>query len=198
MANADRVLLVSGSPRRRELLATIEVLFEVYDADIDETRRPGEEPQDYTIRLAREKAMAGVAVKGHDVPALGADTIVLVDAQVMGKPDSPGHAAQMLRRLSGRRHQVITSVAVMGRDQQLDHRTQCSWVEFGEIPGAWIEQYCQRAEPMDKAGAYAVQGLSAQWIRHIEGSYSGVMGLPLFETSQLLRQAGLSLIGPGD
>lgn len=197
MSTPEKVLLVSASPRRRELLAMIEVQFDVYNADIDETRQEWEEPESYAMRMAREKAMTGIRMRGNGLPALGADTIVLLDDAVMGKPADRDKAEAMLSRLSGRRHQVITAVALARDEQLMDDCLHRSWVDFDAIPEDWIKHYAKQDEPMDKAGAYAVQGLAAQWIRRIEGSFSGIMGLPLFETSQLLRAAGFSLSGRG-
>jgi len=187
------VLLASGSPRRRELLSLIGVRFLVYAADIDESRQPGESPADYVLRLAVEKAQAGQARQDSDLPALGADTIVLLDDEILGKPRSRAHAREMLQRLSGNCHEVYSGVALVRAGGFVGQRLNRTRVCFGEIPAPWIEQYCAGDEPMDKAGAYAVQGLAAQWVSQIDGSYSGVMGLPLFETAALLREAGVSL-----
>lgn len=195
MSAIEQILLVSASPRRRELLGTIEVSFEVYNADIDETCGEQEEPEAYATRMAREKALAGIAAHGDRRPALGADTIVLLDDEMLLKPQGRDDARRMLEALSGRRHQVITAVALATSLTSMEERISRSWVEIDRIPEAWLEHYCTLDEPMDKAGAYAIQGLTAQWVRRIEGSYSGVMGLPLFETAQLLRQAGLTLMG---
>jgi septum formation protein len=198
MSSVERILLVSGSPRRRELLETIEVSFDVYNADIDETRLPQEQPEAYAVRLAREKALAGIAARGQRWPALGADTIVLLDDEMLLKPVDRQDARRMLDALSGRRHQVISAVALATSPAAVEQCVNRSWVEMDSIPEAWLDHYCKLDEPMDKAGAYAIQGLAAQWVRRVEGSYSGVMGLPLFETARLLRQAGLALTGrPG-
>lgn len=187
----NELLLVSGSPRRRELLRMIGVPFEAFDADIDETRRPGEGPADYAVRLAGEKARAGIAARGADRPALGADTIVVLDGEILVKPVDRADARVMLGRLSGRTHEVLSAVHVERPDGAARHALNRSRVSFGELPASWVEGYSELDEPMDKAGAYAVQGLFGQWIRHIDGSYSGVMGLPLFETAELLRWAGV-------
>lgn len=195
MTTEADILLVSGSPRRRELLGLLGVRFEVLDADIDETRRPGEDPAPYAERLAREKALAGIARRGASRPALGADTIVLVDGEVLLKPVDRADARRMLQTLSGRSHEVFSGVAVALDADRVHQRMNRTRVEFGDIPRHWIDAYVGLDEPMDKAGAYAVQGLASQWIRCIEGSYSGVMGLPLFETAELLRLAGLELTG---
>jgi len=144
-------------------------------------------------RMAREKASAGFEWAGGTTPSLGADTIVLLDSDILGKPVSPAEAEIMLQRLAGRTHEVYSAVAlVLGLGpERLLAALNITAVTFGAMPGTWIKRYCQSAEPMDKAGAYAVQGGAGQYIRCIEGSYSGVMGLPLYETAQLLREAGL-------
>ncbi|MEE4173945.1 MAG: nucleoside triphosphate pyrophosphatase [Xanthomonadales bacterium] len=185
------LLLVSASPRRRELLALIGVRFEVRPADIDETPLPGERPDALALRLAEGKLRAGIQAHGEHRPALGADTIVLLDDEVLGKPPDRDAAASMLARLSGNTHEVLSAVAVHRPDGEVRSALNRTRVTFGEIPGDWIDRYTRLDEPMDKAGAYAIQGLTAQWIRHIEGSYSGVMGLPLYETAELLRWAGV-------
>lgn len=192
----NELLLVSGSPRRRELLRMIDMPFVAHDADIDERRRPGEAPEALALRLAAEKARAGVAVHGLDRPALGADTIVLLDGDILGKPVDRDDARAMLRRLSGATHEVLSAVAVLRPDGALRDALNRTRVTFASIPEAWIDAYCELEEPMDKAGAYAIQGLTAQWVRHIDGSYSGVMGLPVFETAELLRWAGLQASSP--
>ena len=191
MNKIHSILLASGSPRRRELLRQLAVTFTVAAADIDESLVEGETPKDYVLRLAREKALAGFAQNGGQVPALGSDTIVLLDGQILGKPESRTEAESMLQSLSGQTHHVYSAVALaLSLDNVLD-TLNITAVTFGKMPAKWIKQYCQSDEPMDKAGAYAVQGGTGQYIRHIEGSYSGVMGLPLFETAELLRRAGL-------
>jgi septum formation protein len=187
----NELLLVSGSPRRRELLQMIGVPFEAFDADIDETRQPGEAPEALALRLAREKAEAGVNARGRERPALGADTIVVLDGEILVKPVDRADARHMLTRLSGATHEVFSAVAVLRGDGQARDALNRTRVTFGVLPPGWIDAYCRQPEPMDKAGAYAIQGLAAQWVRHIDGSYSGVMGLPLFETAELLRWSGL-------
>ena len=191
MNKIHSILLASGSPRRRELLKQLAVTFKVAAADIDESIIDGETPEDYVVRLAREKALAGFEQNGGLMPALGSDTIVLLDGQILGKPETRAEAESMLQSLSGQTHQVYSAVALaLEADNVLD-TLNITAVTFGKMPVQWIRQYCQGDEPMDKAGAYAVQGGTGQYIRRIEGSYSGVMGLPLFETAELLRRAGL-------
>ncbi len=185
------IILASGSPRRRELLKQLAVTFTVAAADIDESITGGEKPQDYVLRLAREKALAGFKQAGGTIPALGSDTIVLLGGEILGKPESRNEAENMLQRLSGQTHHVYSAVAVALQEDNVLDTLNITAVTFGEMPAEWIKQYCQSDEPMDKAGAYAVQGGTGQYICRIDGSYSGVMGLPLFETAELLRRAGL-------
>ena len=191
MKSQHTILLASGSPRRRELLRQLAVNFEVAAADIDESPIDGETPRDYVMRLSREKALAGYAQNGGNLPVLGSDTIVLLDGEILGKPVSRQEAEKMLQRLSGRTHEVYSGVALVLNDETVLDDLNITAVTFGDMPVSWIRQYCQGDEPMDKAGAYAVQGGTGQYISRIEGSYSGVMGLPLFETAGLLRRAGL-------
>ena len=191
MNSQNSIILASGSPRRRELLTQLAVNFQVAAADIDESYIQGETPRDYVMRLSREKAMAGFNQGGAGLPVMGSDTIVLLDGEILGKPESRLEAETMLQRLSGRTHEVYSGVALVVNPESVLDTLNITAVTFGEMPLAWISQYCQTEEPMDKAGAYAVQGATGQYIRRIEGSYSGVMGLPLFETAELLRRAGL-------
>ena len=185
------ILLASGSPRRRELLTQLGVTFRVAPADIDESIIDGETPKAHVVRLAREKAQAGFRQSGGVLPTLGSDTIVLLDGEILGKPESRAQAASMLQRLSDHTHHVYSAVAIALQSGEVLETLNITAVTFGHMPTEWVRQYCQGDEPMDKAGAYAVQGGAGQYIRRIEGSYSGVMGLPLFETADLLRQAGI-------
>ena len=190
--------LASASPRRRELLAQAgyvpEVLRLAPERAIDETPLPGEPPLVYVKRLARDKALAGVAelVAGGRVPApvLGADTTVTLAGEIFGKPLDAADAAAILGRLSGREHQVLTAVALADGDR-VDLRISVSRVRFDRLSDAEIRAYVASGESIDKAGAYAIQGRAACFVEHLEGSYSGVMGLPLFETADLLAQAGI-------
>jgi septum formation protein len=191
MKSKHTILLASGSPRRRELLKQLAVNFEVASADIDESPIKGETPRDYVMRLSREKALAGYKKIGGNLPVLGSDTIVLLDGEILGKPESRSEAEKMLQRLSGRTHDVYSGVALVINNETVLDDLNITAVTFGDMPVSWIRRYCQGDEPMDKAGAYAVQGGTGQYISRIEGSYSGVMGLPLFETAGLLRRAGL-------
>ncbi len=185
------ILLASASPRRRELLRQLAVTFKVEAADIDESIMDGETPREYVLRLSREKALAGFSQCGGAMPTLGSDTIVLLDDEILGKPGSRAEAESMLKRLSGNTHHVYSAVALVLKPDKVMETLNITAVTFGDMPDSWIRQYCQSNEPMDKAGAYAVQGGTGQYIRRIEGSYSGVMGLPLYETAELLRRAGL-------
>jgi septum formation protein len=185
------IILASGSPRRRELLKQLAVNFEVAAADIDESFIEGETAHEYVLRLSREKALAGFTQCAGRLPALGSDTIVVLDGEILGKPETRKDAVGMLQRLSGRTHQVYSGVALAVDAETVLDTLNMTEVTFGEMPELWIRQYCEGDEPMDKAGAYAVQGATGQYIRRIEGSYSSVMGLPLFETAELLRRAGL-------
>lgn len=191
MNTTPLIMLASGSPRRRELLKQLDVTFTVTAANIDESVNPGEQPRDYVLRLAREKARAGFEQSMGLMPTLGSDTIVLLDGEILGKPESRTEAETMLQNLSGQTHHVYSSVALVQSSDTILDTLNITAVTFGDMPLEWIRQYCQGDEPMDKAGAYAVQGGAGQYIRRIDGSYSAVMGLPLFETAQLLRSAGL-------
>jgi septum formation protein len=186
-------LLVSASPRRRELLGLLGARFSVFNADVDESHLPGEAPGDYVLRLARAKALAGLPPVRPGMPTLGADTVVLLDDCILGKPGSHAEACAMLRRLSDRTHEVLSALAVAVSADQVEARLDRTRVTFGRIPEDWIQAYCAGDEPMDKAGSYAIQGQAAQWVSRIEGSYSSVMGLPLFDAVQLLRNAGVAL-----
>jgi len=187
------IILASESPRRRELLDLIGVRYGVLAAGVDESVLGDESPEQHVVRLALAKAVAGRERGGDGLPVLGADTVVLLDEAILGKPRTAAEAADMLRRLAGRAHHVLSAVAVIACDGTVGQRLNRTSVEFGDIPARWIDQYCRSGEPMDKAGAYAIQGRMAQWVRRIDGSYSGVMGLPLFETAELLRECGVNL-----
>ncbi|CBV41797.1 Maf family protein [Halomonas elongata] len=184
------IRLASASPRRRELLAGIEVSVEVRPMDIDETPLEGESPEAYVTRLAREKAAAGHRSGG--LPTLGADTAVVRDGEILGKPADAEQAAAMLGSLAGRTHEVMTAVAVCGPAGMLT-RCVCSRVTLREIDAAEIEAYWRTGEPADKAGGYAIQGRGAVFVTHLEGSHSAVVGLPLCETADLLSRQGVPL-----
>ncbi len=199
-----KIYLASKSPRRRELLRQIGVDFELMllrsdgprGADVTEEVLPGEAAEDYVLRVANEKAdfAFDLARRRHlkPRPVLSADTTVAIDGVILGKPTNRTEAEAMLRQLSGRTHQVLTSVAVR-YGTYAGSVTQVSQVRFAQLSDADIQAYCATTEPYDKAGGYGIQGLAAVFIEHIEGSHSGIMGLPLSETAQLLREAGLKL-----
>jgi septum formation protein len=180
--------LASQSPRRRELLTQIGIAHDVLAVTVDESPRPGEAPAEYVLRLALAKARAGRALR-PDRPVLGADTAVVVDDRILGKPRDRNDALAMLGSLAGRGHRVLTAVALIGDREET--RLSVSHVRFRPIDESEAAAYWATGEPADKAGGYAVQGLGAVFVESIAGSYSGVMGLPLFETGELLRRAGI-------
>jgi septum formation protein len=184
-----RVVLASSSPRRRELLNLIGIAHDVRPANLDETRRPRESPQHHAERLAREKAGA-VAVRDPDVVTIAADTIVVIDRKVLGKPLDRMDAARMLRMLSGRRHTVLTAVAV-ARGEQLESAVEEVRVKFRRLSEDEIDEYIATGEPMDKAGAYGIQGFGATIVERVEGDYFAVMGLPLVTLVRLLDAVGV-------
>lgn len=185
------LVLASQSPRRRELLDQIGVSHRVVTVEVDESPLPGEVPAVHVERLARAKAMAGVAAAGAD-PVLGADTVVVLDDDVLGKPTDREDALAMLARLSGRRHEVLTAVVLATSADRVSCRLSVSHVTFRTLGSEEIVAYWASGEPADKAGAYAIQGRAGLFVTRLEGSYSGVMGLPLFETGELLHAAGLA------
>jgi septum formation protein len=183
--------LASQSPRRRELLQQIGVAHQVVSADVIEVPRMQESPSDYVQRLAREKAEAGLAsVKRLALapkPVLGADTIVVINNEILEKPQSPEHAAEMLRKLAGTTHQVMTAVA-MAADNKLEIKLSVTDVVFRALSEQEIAAYWASGEPRDKAGGYAIQGLGAVFVQQIRGSYTGVVGLPIEQTVLLLNE----------
>jgi septum formation protein len=181
------LVLASASPRRRELLLNAGIAFIVQPADIPENLQPGEQPQAFAERLAREKAMAVFKHRPDDV-VLGADTIVVVDGEILGKPRHRDDASRMLQMLSGRQHQVITGVCLVGQLIPADIRSATTLVTMAQLSGTDIQAYIESGEPMDKAGAYAIQGIASRWITKIEGDYSNVVGLPIPLLWQMLRQ----------
>jgi len=187
-----QLILASSSPRRRELLDQIQVSYKALPVNIDESHIPDESAEQYVKRLATEKAEAGYAKNPHCI-VLGSDTIVLIGSTILGKPENKEHGIEMLSLLSGNTHQVITAVAVHSSDYKACVMS-LSEVEFAELTAQQIEAYWQTGEPEDKAGAYGVQGIAAQFIKRIVGSYSSIMGLPLFETAQLLEKSGIKLL----
>ena len=180
-----KLYLASASPRRRELLAQLGIAFERLVADIDETPLAGEAPADYVERLARAKAQAALGQATAPWPVLGADTIVVADGQLLGKPRDRADAHRMLRLLSGRTHQVLTGIALVA-DDYCRTRVVTTNVSFTTLTEADIEAYWQTGEPADKAGSYGIQGIGGKFVSRIEGSYFAVVGLPLLETGQLI------------
>ncbi|QNH00540.1 Maf family protein [Pseudomonas sediminis] len=187
------LFLASASPRRRELLAQIAVPCVTQIASIDETPLPDEPPAAYVERLAREKARAGLLALGErkDAVVLGADTAVVLDGRILGKPADFAESRAMLQALSGRSHQVMTAVALVGGDREAA-RVVSSEVSFRPISEAEIEAYWASGEPCDKAGSYGIQGLAAVFVNRLQGSYSAVVGLPLCETAELLGEFGIA------
>lgn len=179
------VWLASGSPRRQELLTQLGVAFTRIVPGVEEMRRADESAQQYVVRLAQDKARAGVALADNDLPVLGADTIVIFNGEVLEKPRDEAHAAEMLRKLSGQTHQVMTAVAVADSRQVLDCLVVTE-VTFRALSEQDIAHYVASGEPLDKAGAYGIQGAGGCFVRKINGSYHAVVGLPLVETWELL------------
>jgi len=189
------LLLASASPRRRELLAQIGVPTQRVHCEVDEQVMPDELPAAYVERVTRDKVLAGVAASPVGAVVLAADTAVVLDEQILGKPRDREHAAQMLAALSDREHQVLTAVAV-ARGEQVELRLVTTQVRFRCLSAAEIAAYWASGEPADKAGAYGIQGLGAVFVAHISGSYSAVVGLPLLETAALLEGFGISCWQP--
>jgi septum formation protein len=201
----NKIYLASKSPRRRELLRQIGIEFELLmlrdqtprGPEVSEVVLPNERAEDYVKRVTMEKASFAQQTmwwrKLPNRPILAADTTVVLDGRILGKPADEAEAFDMMRALSGRTHQVLTHVVVLHQDQTFQI-TQRSDVAFTALPDHAIRAYCATAEPYDKAGGYGIQGTAALFVQDIAGSYSGIMGLPLFETGQLLEQAGLRIL----
>ena len=191
MTNPD-IYLASNSPRRRELLTQIGVRFAVIAVELDEEPLGNEPPEAYVLRVARDKARAGRALLGSAprVPVLAADTAVVIDDRILGKPRTREEAAAMMQRLSGRTHRVLSGVALA--DGQERQALSVSEVTFRVITPEEARAYWETGEPADKAGGYGIQGLGALFVSELRGSYSGVMGLPLFETAGLLSEVGIA------
>ena len=197
----SRIYLASRSPRRRELLHQIHVNFEILlfrgglreDIDVSEDLMAGESPADYVQRVAQAKALAGLERVGSrrllPRPVLAADTTIELDGRIIGKPENAEHAEQILAQLSGRAHQVLTAVALVDLDQ-VEYQLCVSQVRFRPLDAGEIRRYVATGEPLDKAGAYAIQGRAGMLISEMHGSYSGIMGLPLYETAALLAKFG--------
>lgn len=188
-----QIILASASPRRRELLDQINIKAIVQAVDIDESQKQDEPVNEYVERLAMEKAQCGfdTIINEDALPVLGSDTVVEIDGVILGKPENRQHAEVMLQQLSGKKHNVHTSVAIVTKDRSII-ATSSSQVHFKNLELQEIESYLASAEADDKAGAYAIQGIAAQFVKNINGSYSGVMGLPLYETVELLKQCGIA------
>jgi septum formation protein len=201
--SSGRIYLASRSPRRRELLKQAGIAFDLLlmradlrrGVDVDETPLADETPIVYVTRIAAAKADTGwrqVEMRRLPPnPVLAADTTVVLDGEILGKPNDALHAQELLRRLSGRTHQVLSAIAV-ARKGQVETALSSSTVEFRELDDGEIRRYAASGEPLDKAGGYAVQGRAAVFVRAITGSYSGIMGLPLYETAELLRRCGVA------
>jgi len=195
MPDTPDIYLASASSRRRELLTQIGVRFEMLAVDVEECRSATETPEDYVQRVALAKAQAGWAVLGDRVPrpVLGADTEVVIDGEVLGKPQDCAHGIAMLTRLSGRSHEVLSAVAVVAGSRVLT-RLSRSTVTFRELTTQECLAYWETGEPAGKAGGYAIQGRGALFISALNGSYSGVMGLPLCETGEVLSLLGINVL----
>lgn len=189
------LILASQSPRRRELLAQLGLRVQTRPADINEVPAAGETPAAYALRMALEKAQAASRVADADLPVLGADTDVVIDGEILGKPGSREQGIAMLLRLAGRVHEVYSAVALGSQERWLT-RLSVTEVHFGPITPAQAAAYWASGEPADKAGGYGIQGLGACFVREIRGSYSGVVGLPIYETCELLRAFGIEVLQP--
>ena len=182
------IVLASQSPRRTQLLTMLGIRHDVAPADVDETPRPGESPHDLAVRLARTKALT-IAARHPGRLVLGADTVVVLDGAMLGKPGSPAEAEAMLARLAGREHQVVTAVA-LARDTAADHRVDTTRVWFRALDAATIRDYVATGEPLDKAGSYGLQGFGGLLVERIDGDCFGVIGLPIRLVADLLAAAG--------
>jgi len=183
------LVLASASPRRQELLRNAGITFTVQPADVDETPLANEGPRECAERLAREKALKVAQTRRQDL-VLGADTVVVVDGMILGKPTDRGDAVRMLRLLASRTHQVITGVCLVQPDRHPRIASEITLVTMGEISDQEIRDYVDTGEPMDKAGAYAIQGWASRWIPRIEGDYSNVVGLPVAMVYRMLQENG--------
>ena len=186
-----RLVLASASPRRAELLRAAQIDFDVVVANIDESVRGREHPEEHARRLARAKAMDVLRRVAEERPVLAADTIVAVGGEILGKPVDENDARRMLRMLSGRAHDVVTAVCLAGRAHGLLIEHELTTVEFGPLSDAEIAWYAASGEPMDKAGGYAIQGLASRFVNRISGSYTNVVGLPVALVYRLCKRAGL-------
>lgn len=188
---AAQIILASASPRRKELLDQINISYSVNPVDVDETPLPNEKPLDYVQRLAAEKSAACIAQLGDSLPVLAADTAVVLGDLILGKPKDRNDALTMLRLLSGKMHRVYSAISLRGNSH--DQAVSITEVTFRPLTEGEITAYWQSGEPADKAGSYAIQGLGGVFVKSINGSFSGVVGLPLFETAELLSRQGIGI-----
>ncbi len=195
--SSSKLILASASPRRKELLKLVGLNFEIKPSNVRETFLKGETPVEHVLRLSEEKALS-VSVDNPDVWVLGADTIVIINGEVLGKPAVADEARKMLRKLSGRKHKVITGFCLTRKDtDEMIKNTVESSVVFKEISEGEIDWYVRKKEPYDKAGGYAVQGIGAFFIKEIQGSYTNVVGLPLCEVMEALKKVGATKFSKG-
>ncbi len=191
MNEAPQIFLASSSPRRQELLNQMGVSFKVIPQFVEEKHYSGETPETFVSRLALEKASDGLLRQTkQQIPVLGSDTAVILDGHILGKPENKEQAIEMLLSLSGRTHQVLTAVAVKNK-QKTEQVLSMTEVSFSKLSRKMCDNYWLSGEPVDKAGSYGIQGLGALFICHIKGSYTGVMGLPIYETNILLNKFGI-------
>lgn len=188
------IILASKSPRRQELLKLLGVDFTIHTADIDETMDPDLPPEREVARVGAEKAKAVAASCGADDIIIAADTIVVIDGQILGKPKSTADAVRMLNLLSGRRHEVMTGLTVL-HGGSIQSRVVRTGIEFRTLSDREIDAYVATGEPMDKAGAYGIQGRASIFVRHLDGDYFCVMGLPLCPLAEMLRACGVRVLG---
>lgn len=181
------IYLASNSPRRAELLQQIKIPFTRINGDVEEEMAEGESAATYVLRLALQKAQAGFSNSAKDMPVLGADTVVVIDNQILEKPRNQAHAKNMLQQLSGRTHQVFTAIAMVNQDSFKTQLVKTD-VTFKVLTEQEITEYWLTGEPIDKAGSYGIQGAAGKFVAHLSGSYSAVVGLPLYETDQLINE----------
>ncbi|MDD1614492.1 MAG: Maf family nucleotide pyrophosphatase [Methylococcaceae bacterium] len=186
-----QIILASASPRRKELLDQIKVSYKIHPVDLDETPLPNETPLDYVQRLASEKSAACRAQLKTETPVLAADTAVILGCMIMGKPKDQADALAMLTQLSGKTHQVYSAISLRGREHS--QAVSITEVTFRRLTEREMLDYWRSGEPVDKAGSYAIQGMGGVFVESIKGSFSGVVGLPLFETAELLSKQGIEL-----
>lgn len=186
-----QIILASASPRRMELLDQIRVTYRIHPVDLDETPLPDETPLDYVQRLAAEKSAACMSELKTQIPVLAADTAVVLGDVIMGKPKDQADALAMLKQLSGKTHQVFSAISLRGREH--GQSVSITEVTFRRLTECEMLEYWHSGEPVDKAGSYAIQGLGGVFVESIKGSFSGVVGLPLFETAELLSRQGVEI-----